>query len=170
MKKSQAIIVMLLLALLVIAPGNFSVDSKNLNSDDIDKLMTALSNWGRWGKGDQLGTINLITAEKRKQAATLVKEGVSVSMAHDAIKVEQDGSPPFEHKMLPESFESNATGANDRFSVSYHEFTTTHMDALCHLFYKGKMYNGFSREEITKSGAGKLSINTLKTGSSLERC
>lgn len=85
-------------------------------------------------------------------------------MAHDAIKVEQDGSSPFEHKMLPESFEPDATGATDMFSVSYHGFTTTHMDALCYFFYKGTMYNGFSKEEITKSGAGKLSINTLKNG------
>ena len=93
-----------------------------------------------------------------------MKEGFSVSMAHDAIKVEQDGSPPFEHEMLPESFKPDSVGANDRFAVSYHGFTTTHMDALCHFFYQGKMYNGFSRDEVTRSGAGKLSVNTLKDG------
>ena len=38
-----------------------------------------LSNWGRWGKDDLLGTLNLITPEKRRQAATLVKEGVNIS-------------------------------------------------------------------------------------------
>ena len=40
---------------------------------DIDRLMTELSNWGRWGKDDQLGTLNLITPEKRRQACSLVK-------------------------------------------------------------------------------------------------
>ena len=54
---------------------------RNLTKDDIDRWMTELSNWGRWGKDDQAGTVNLITPAKRKQAAALVKEGISVSMA-----------------------------------------------------------------------------------------
>ena len=32
-------------------------------------------NWGRWGDADELGTLNLITAEKVAQAAGLVKHG-----------------------------------------------------------------------------------------------
>ena len=40
-----------------------------------------ISNWGRWGKDDELGTLNLITAEKRKAAAALVRDGVSVSLS-----------------------------------------------------------------------------------------
>src|SRR5580693_8026499 len=46
---------------------------------DIDRWMTELSNWGRWGKDDQLGTLNLITPAKRREAAALVKEGYTVS-------------------------------------------------------------------------------------------
>ena len=38
-------------------------------------MMTTLSNWGRWGREDQMGTLNLITPKKRKQAAALVQEG-----------------------------------------------------------------------------------------------
>src|SRR5438105_11422850 len=62
---------------------------RNLTKADIDRWMTELSNWGRWGKDDQAGTINLITPAKRKQAAALVREGVSVSMSVDA-----DIAPP----------------------------------------------------------------------------
>ncbi len=43
---------------------------------DVDRWMTELSNWGRWGKDDQLGTLNLITPAKRRGAAALVKDGV----------------------------------------------------------------------------------------------
>src|SRR6184192_3372542 len=57
---------------------------RNLTKADIDRWMTELSNWGRWGQDDQAGTINLITPAKRKQAASLVKDGVSVSMSLDA--------------------------------------------------------------------------------------
>ena len=45
------------------------------------------SNWGRWGAEDQLGTLNLVTDEKRRQAAGLVRDGVSVSLRLD----NQDG-------------------------------------------------------------------------------
>src|SRR4051794_29583154 len=65
---------------------------KELKKADIDEMMTSLSNWGRWGKDDQRGALNLITAEKRKQAAALVKDGVTVSMAHPVIKEEVETS------------------------------------------------------------------------------
>src|SRR5438552_18798952 len=45
---------------------------------------TELSNWGRWGKDDQLGTLNLITPAKRRAALALVKEGVPVSLSAKA--------------------------------------------------------------------------------------
>ena len=44
------------------------------------RWMTELSNWGRWGKDDQLGTLNLITPEKRQQAVALAKRGIVVSL------------------------------------------------------------------------------------------
>ena len=52
----------------------------------LDQWMADLSNWGRWGKDDELGTLNLITPEKRRRAAALVTEGVSVSLAFDLAK------------------------------------------------------------------------------------
>ena len=45
-----------------------------------DYLKT-LSNWGRWGVEDELGTINLITPAKRQAAARLVSAGQSVTCA-----------------------------------------------------------------------------------------
>jgi kynurenine formamidase len=139
--------------------------TKKLTRADIDALMTSLSNWGRWGKDDQLGALNLITPEKRKQAAALVKEGMSFSLARTAVKERTDSSPPFVQKMvtLPREGE-DITSSGDEYSVAYHGFTQTHLDALCHLFYKGKMYNGFSQKEVTAAGARKLSVLNVKNG------
>jgi kynurenine formamidase len=133
---------------------------------DVDKWMTELSNWGRWGKDDQLGTINLITPAKRKQAAALVRSGVSVSMSH-TVETEKapDNGSPFKHEMT-------ATGAApaggsfsvDTYSVSYHGWAHTHMDSLCHMFYQGKMYNGYSQQEVTRNGAGKLAVTNFRNG------
>ena len=47
--------------------------------EEVLSYMTSLSNWGRWGADDELGTLNLITPEKRAQAARLVQEGTSVT-------------------------------------------------------------------------------------------
>src|SRR6476659_6648746 len=48
---------------------------------EYDRWQTELSNWMRWGKDDELGTLNLITPAKRKAALALVKDGVTVSLA-----------------------------------------------------------------------------------------
>jgi kynurenine formamidase len=137
---------------------------KTLTKADFDAMMKSLSNWGRWGKQDQRGAVNLITPEKRKQAAALVREGVSISLAHDVIKTKAFNSPPFEHKMLKTGQAPGADGSGDRYSVEYHGFTQTHMDSLCHLFYNGQMYNGYSGKEVTDKGAQKLSVINFKNG------
>ena len=62
---------------LIAAIGVRAADPPKTTKDDITNWMTALSNWGRWGKDDQRGTLNLITDEKRKQALKLVRDGVA---------------------------------------------------------------------------------------------
>ena len=56
-----------------------------------------LSNWGRWRDDDQLGTLNLVTPEKRRRAAALVTEGTTVSCSWDISNVpaadQFDGAP-----------------------------------------------------------------------------
>ena len=141
------------------------VPKRQLVMEDIENMMVSLSNWDRWGKDDQLGTLNLITATKRKQAAALVQDGTAVSLARNVIKVRLDGSAPFVHTMIATGQGAAEIGSSgDEYSVRYHGFTQTHMDALCHLFYKGKMYNGFSQKEVTEKGADKLSVINIKQG------
>jgi kynurenine formamidase len=142
-----------------------SSSQQKLTKADVDRLMKELSNWGRWGKEDQLGAMNLITPAKRKQAAALVKEGVSVSLAHDTnTETAADNSQPYEHAMTLSGVGNRGQFALDKIGVSFHGYQHTHLDALCHMFWQGKMYNGFAQEEITKEGAGKLSITNLKQG------
>jgi len=139
--------------------------AKKMTRADVERLVKELSNWGRWGTDDERGALNLITPQKRAQAAMLVKRGLSVSLARDVEKIPAvDNKYPFNHTML--LLGKNAVGqfSSDRFSVAYHGVTHTHMDSLCHLFYRGRMYNGFSRDEVAQDGAGKLGIQNVKTG------
>jgi len=133
-----------------------------------DRWMTELSNWNRWGKDDQMGAVNLITPAKRKQALSLVKEGVSFSLARDVEKEKAVDNPsPVVHQMTRTGVagqRGDFGGSGDSFSISYHGYAHTHMDSLCHFFYKGKMYNGFPMEEVTDQGAGKNAILNFKNG------
>src|SRR4029078_1190555 len=63
------------------AGGDGAAPRPLVSKAEYERWQTELSNWGRWGKDDELGTLNLITPAKRKQAAALVKEGLSASMA-----------------------------------------------------------------------------------------
>jgi kynurenine formamidase len=118
-----------------------------------------LSNWGRWGKDDQTGALHLITPAKRKQAASLVKEGFSVSMAGDADTAKAVDNPnPYELKML--------TIGSDQLSVNYHGIAHTHLDSLAHINDNGVFYNGYKPEpdKVLKQGHEKNSIHNVKDG------
>src|SRR5215813_14641098 len=65
-------------------PAQAQAQHQEATRADFDRYITELSNWGRWGKDDQMGAVNLITPAKRKQATSLVKEGVSFSLARNA--------------------------------------------------------------------------------------
>ena len=68
------------LTVLFLSSSGFSVGPPApMSQAEFDSLMTEVSNWGRWGEEDQLGTLNTITAQKRIEAAGLVTEGESVS-------------------------------------------------------------------------------------------
>lgn len=130
-----------------------------------------LSNQGRWGADDQLGTLNLVTPAVRRAAAQEVSNGVSVSLARNAETTEAvDNSAPFMHKMLgvgtpPEENDGLMHGFGaDRFEVSFHGFVHSHLDALSHIFYEGHLYNGFPQERVTPQGAEVLSVLNLKDG------
>jgi kynurenine formamidase len=134
-----------------------------------------LTNWGRWGADDELGTPNLITPEKTRRALATVREGVSVSLARE---IRWEGSvdvpsPPV-HFML-ESGEGWASGdkvstranaaAIDYIGMVFHGVSVTHVDSLAHFFWKGKTYNGRPAHLVSTSlGATVCSVVAARGG------
>jgi hypothetical protein len=123
-----------------------------------------LSNWGRWGPDDQLGTLNLITPAKRRAALALVKEGVPVSLAANAFTEKASDVPcPAEWAMTSAS----PTGATDRVAFPcIHGAASTHIDSLAHTFFNGRMWNGYDTATLVTrdKGAQKNSVLTMKAG------
>lgn len=134
---------------------------EKLTGGDIEKMIEELSNWGRWGADDEKGALNLITPAKRKEAAALVKEGISVSLARDVLKtIAPDNPRPFMHTMVGLGPQWNS----DNYSVAYHGFSHSHLDALCHYMHDGRLYNGIPGSVVTESGAARLDVTNIKEG------
>ena len=129
---------------------------------DVLDLHRTLSNWGRWGDDDQLGALNLITHQVTARAAATVRTGRTVSCARPLDTVSSADNPaPVAHHMTGTATEG--MGA-DYFAIASHGFATSHIDALCHIFHDGKLYNGYPAETVTAHGATKLGIHRLRDG------
>lgn len=150
-----------LVTVAVSLPAAAQEDANRLTKADIDRYMKELSNWGRWGKDDQLGTLNLITPEKRIAAARLVTKGITVSLSRDAeTEPAVDNPRPFKLTMVS----NGPVWAVDDYQVTYHGFAHTHIDALCHKFHEGTLFNGFKTDQVTDKGSKVLSVRQMKNG------
>ncbi len=137
--------------------------------------MTSLSNWGRWGEGDQSGCLNLITPSKRTQAAALVRDGVAVSCARPIVTEMTPDVTYQVQRYMVDSGEGRDTdppertrarrGAAEFIGMVFHGQTITHIDALSHYSWQGKMYNGRLASMITsREGAQTHSIEAASDG------
>ena len=142
--------------------------AQKLSPSDVKGLFEKLSNWGRWGKEDQRGALNFITNQKRMAAARLVQTGESISMALPLATIPAADNPtPVTHLMVQaggDSHEQALPYSGDYFAIAPHGMANTHIDALCHVFWQGKMYNGFDASEVGSHGAKKCPIDVTRAG------
>jgi kynurenine formamidase len=120
------------------------------------------SNWGRWGDDDRLGTVNFIDAAKRREAAALIRQGVSFSLAQ---RFDMDGpqkgwrrrTNPV-HTMLDtgadaalggQGFPHGFGGADDVIAMPLQ--CSTQWDGLGHIFDHAKAWNGRPAEKVVTS-------------------
>ena len=154
-----------LAALLILAgPMDGQQDQPFVSEAEYERWQTELTNWGRWGPDDEMGTLNLITPAKRLQAARLVRSGTTVSLSSIADTEESVDNPcPVEWEMA----NASRSGASDRISYPcIHGLGTTHIDGFAHRFFDGKMWNGYDVEEFVtmESGASKNAVLTMRHG------
>ncbi|SCX50978.1 Putative cyclase [Klenkia marina] len=131
-----------------------------------------VSNWGRWGADDVLGTLNLLTPDKRVQAAALVRTGASFDLTqHFNTNGPQKGwlrrvNPV--HAMLGTGLDAEAGipafphgigGADDMITMPLQ--ASTQWDGLGHIFDHGTAYNGRrSGAVVTSEGDNTTGIET----------
>lgn len=144
-------------------------------------------NWGRWGPDDQLGTLNLITEEAVRHAASLVRRGRRIALgvpynahgpqgAHGLRRnpihiMTVDGGDQDIGELAREMMGPSEAWLADLFATSPARFTDdyivmplqggTQWDAIAHIHYEGKMYNGFPAKLVTSLGAARNSIEPV---------
>lgn len=140
-----------------------------VSAQEFDQLFERVSNWGRWGHDDEMGTLNYLTAEHVRASAALVRSGRTVSLSLPINTVAGPDNPrPSVHYMVkthdvrPEHGEPRFAG--DYLGTELHGDSRTHIDALCHVAYKGKLYNGKSPASVTSRGATLMDIAAYAHG------
>lgn len=140
---------------------------------DVIAYLQNLSNWGRWGDDDRLGTLNLITDSVRLAAASVVRDGTAVSLAYDMDP--QDPDPLGRGTQIQRFMQLNEIealfGRSGRFDA-VREYvgliahgSPTHLDGLAHFSWDGKNYNGFDASNVrTAGGATQLSVHQAAHG------
>ncbi len=125
------------------------------------------SNWGRWGADDERGAANLVDADVVRRAAGYVREGRSYDLGLEIRRDAPLGGPraAVQHFMAVDGGDFAALGrdgwgtADDYIVMA--TGGTTHIDGLCHMWYDGKLYNGFPYTDVRSSGAQRCGIECV---------
>jgi kynurenine formamidase len=138
--------------------------ARDLTDTELEAMFRRCSNTGRWGRDDELGTLNYITPQKRIAAAALVKLGEVVSAGRDlSTKQSKTNGQPVVHMMIYS--DAKSPSCSDYFTIAPHGMVVTHMDALCHFSWNDEFYNGRKRSEsLTASGSKWGSIYAQRQG------
>ena len=127
-----------------------------VRAEDFAALFESVKNWGRWGADDQLGTLNYITPERVRAAAGLVRTGRRVSMAIpvNTTAGPDNAEPAIHYVSLGHDIDLGPHGVRfglDFIGMACHGDCHTHVDALCHVSYAGRTYNGRPATQVLTS-------------------
>ncbi|OSC39608.1 cyclase family protein [Mycobacterium decipiens] len=159
------------------------------NLTDFRRVARDVSNWGRWGDADELGTLNFITAEKVRQAASLVRHGKVFPLGVDFGSSGPQGAFEFRHNpvhlMTVDGGDVNTLAQygpgwarnlvaqqtskyvvdnpfrfNDDMIIMPLQ-AASQWDALSHVYYEDQLYNGFPASSVTSLGAYHCGIDKV---------
>jgi kynurenine formamidase len=141
----------------------------DVTAAEFKALFQAVSNWGRWGEDDELGTLNELSADRIVAAASLVRTGETVTLGLPLnTKKSADNPEPAVHRMtlLPDVDIGSGTlrFAKDYIGDDYHNDSHTHIDALSHVALDDALYNGKPSAAVTPEGAATNTIEILRNG------
>jgi kynurenine formamidase len=137
--------------------------------EEFRSLARAVNNWGRWGPDDERGTLNLIDDAKVREGALLARDGRRFSLAIPMSEGgPQLGFVPGRTNPIRTTIARHELMGGDEAGVRFNDDAVsmgvqaaTHWDALAHVSYDGRMYNGFSPDVVDETGATRLGADKL---------
>src|SRR2546422_5017923 len=135
-------------------------------------LAMKVRNWGRWGPDDEIGTLNYITpdtiaaAGRRVTAGKVFALGIPLDRQGPQSGTRQRFNPI--HTMFRDGGDAPRTPAEVAAAQGYGGSDdwivmplqcATQWDSLAHIFYEGKMWNGYDATLVTSTGAARNSID-----------
>jgi kynurenine formamidase len=121
-----------------------------------------------WGPEDRRGGLNYITPAQVLAAAGEVRLGRTVTLeAPIQTRAAPDNPQPAVHEMIATGDQADPAGlsfAEDRLSMNVHGNADSHIDALSHVMYQARLYNGVPASTVTANGAAELSIEVASDG------
>ena len=151
-----------------------TTEETGLTTAGIEAYLTSLSNWGRWGDDDRIGTLNLITDEVRVAAASTIRTGRAVSLSRpiDALDPDPlDSGFALVQRFMTLNEVADHLGREMRYEavteyvgIAAHG-SNTHIDGLAHYSWDGRNYNGFAKGDTNSlHGARSLSMDQAEHG------
>jgi kynurenine formamidase len=145
--------------------------ARPVSAREFADVYEACKNWGRWGPDDERGALNYITPEHVRAASALVRSGRTVSCGWPLdTKAGPDNPKPVVHHMtmlqdLDIGDHSRLRFTCDFMGIEFHGDAHSHIDALCHVVYDGKLYNGLAVEQAVSSvGASRQTMDVARDG------
>ena len=141
---------------------------EEMSGKEFAELFDALSTWGRWGEGDERGTLHFASEATVVAGAALVRDGRTFGLGRPLdTRTSAHNPKPADHHMtmLGDEGEGPLRFAMDYVGQDYHHPSHSHIDALCHVSYRGSLYNGFkTASTVREDGAAALSVDALHEG------
>ena len=142
-------------------------DSVSVSASDFDSLFDEVSNWERWDEESPRGTLNHLTPDRLVAAARLVRSGITVSLGLTLnTQASPDNPEPAEHRMTQLTDDGSGTVrfVKDFIGVDFHNDGISHLDALCHVSYRGSLFGGAPDTSADEGGATVGNVEALRNG------
>jgi kynurenine formamidase len=148
-------------------PGN-SERPPPLDSAAFAALYQRIRDATPWGPDDRRGALNYLTPARVLAAAGEVRTGRTVSLeAPIETQAAPDNPDPAVDEMIGTGDQADPAGltfARDRLSMNVHGNADSHIDALCHVMYRARLYNDVPAGTVSAQGADELSIALASNG------
>ena len=147
--------------------------------DIVRDYIAKYSNWGRWGEDDQLGALNFAGPQQVVAAAGLVRQGriISMSLPYDLHGPQVGAFRANPLNLMTATGTDYLNGVQDplpanwgpAYGFGYADDVIvmpnqagSQWDGLAHIFFEGKMFNGYDAALVTANGAQRCGIEAFR--------